>query len=128
MKVLLDTHTLLWFLNGDDEKLQETIRYIILNQENKTFVSIISFLEISIKISLGKLKLDEGFENLIEATIINGFKILDINLDHTLILSELEFIHRDPFDRILVSQAIVENLTILTKDDFIKNYNVKSIW
>ena len=63
-----------------------------------------------------------------KATIINGFEILDISLNHTLTLSELEFIHRDPFDRILVSQAMVENLTILTKDGYIKNYNVKSIW
>ena len=128
MKVLLDTHTLLWFLNGDDDKLPESVKDIILNQENKKFVSIISFLEISIKTSLGKLKLDNGFKNLIEATIFNGFEILDISLNHTLTLSELEFIHRDPFDRILVSQAIVENLTILTKDGYIKNYNVKSIW
>ena len=65
MKVLLDTHTLLWFLNGDDDKLPGSVKDIILNQENKKFVSIISFLEISIKTSLGKLKLDNGFENLI---------------------------------------------------------------
>ena len=91
-------------------------------------MSIASIWEIAIKSSLGKfsfaLGLDE-FYNLIDA---NGFEILQISMIHALHLSELEFIHRDPLDRLLIAQSISDNLILITKDQHIQRYSVKTIW
>lgn len=115
MQYLLDTHTFLWFLNGDSQ-LSEQARVNIENPQNFNFISIASIWEISIKLSLGKLSLDLTLEELVKEIIKNNFEILPINIDHILQLSKLENHHKDPFDRILISQALCENFEIISKD------------
>lgn len=127
MNVLLDTHTLLWFLNGDD-LLSNKARRAIEDRRNSVFVSIASFWEIAIKLSLRKLEYEYGLTKMYQLIEENGFVILPITFDHTLLVSSLEFIHRDPFDRIITAQAINEKMTILTKDANIAQYKVKTIW
>lgn len=127
MNILLDTHALIWFLNGDSQ-LSDKAKTEIENIDNDKIISIASIWEIAIKISLNKFRFEKGFKKLFELIEENGFEILPISFEHTLIVSNLEFIHRDPFDRILVSQCKSDNLVIITKDKNIKKYNIKTIW
>jgi len=127
MNVLLDTHALLWFLNGNNE-LSEKSRKAIEEINNDKFISIASLWEIAIKISLKKLEFKKGFKNIYRLIEENGFNILPISFEHTLIVSGLEFIHRDPFDRLLIAQAIHEKMIIITKDSNITKYHVKTLW
>jgi len=127
MNILLDTHTLIWFLNGD-EMLSNKVRTEIENNTNLKFVSIVSFWEIAIKMSLGKIELPHGLKKFMKLVEGNGFEILPISLEHTLAVSTLEFIHRDPFDRLLIAQSKVDKLTFATKDEHIQKYNIKTIW
>lgn len=127
MNILLDTHALIWFLNGDSQ-LSDKAKTEIENIDNDKIISIASIWEIAIKISLNKFRFDKGFKKLFELIEENGFEILPISFEHTLIVSNLEFIHRDPIDRILVSQCKSDNLVIITKDENIKKYNIKTIW
>jgi PIN domain nuclease of toxin-antitoxin system len=127
MNYLLDTHTLIWFLNGD-KLLSSKAKSIIENSKHNKFVSIASFWEIAIKLGLEKLEFDGDIAEIIELAENNNFEILPISVKHTIEYKGLEFIHRDPFDRMLVIQAIVEDFTILTKDEYISKYKVKSDW
>ena len=127
MDILLDTHAILWFLKGN-EKMPQTTRDTICNAENNKFVSIASLWEVAIKSSSGKLTLDSGIEGFIEAVENNGFSLLEIAPKHIKVATDLPFIHRDPFDRMLVAQAIVENMSIMTIDDNIQEYNINSVW
>jgi len=124
---ILDTHTLLWFLNGD-RLLSDNVKKLIEQKENKIYLSIASIWEIAIKISIKKLKHDKGFEHLLHLLKVNEIEILEINTNHLTKVIDLEFIHKDPFDRLIIAQGIIENLTILTKDRHIKNYKVNTIW
>ncbi len=125
--MLLDTHSLIWFLNGD-ENLSEKAKSVIEDPSNSKIVSIASIWEIAIKISLDKFRFPKGFKYFLEMIEDNGFEILPITFEHALELSALEFIHRDPFDRLLVAQCKCDNLVIVTKDDNIKHYKIKTIW
>jgi PIN domain nuclease of toxin-antitoxin system len=127
MDLLLDTHTLIWFLNGD-KQLSQKVRNEIENTNNKKVVSIASVWEIAIKTSLNKFNFPKGLKGIVELIHENNFEILPISINHTLLVSTLAFHHRDPFDRILVAQSQAESLTIATKDDNIKQYDVKTIW
>lgn len=127
MNFLLDTHSMIWFLKGD-AKLSQQAKETIENQHYVKSVSIASIWEIAIKISLGKFKFDKGFKEFLQLINDNGFDIIPILFEHAIIVSNLEFIHRDPFDRLIVSQAIFENLTIITKDEHIQKYPVKTLW
>jgi PIN domain nuclease of toxin-antitoxin system len=127
MNILLDTHTLIWFLNGD-EKLSSKARLAIENPKNTKIISIASIWEISIKISLDKFRFAQGFGNFLNLIEENGFEMLPISFEHTKMVSTLEFLHRDPFDRLLIAQGLCDNLTIATKDENIKLYKVKTIW
>jgi PIN domain nuclease of toxin-antitoxin system len=127
MDLLLDTHSLIWFLNGD-EKLTEKAKSAIEDPINAKIVSIVSIWEIAVKISLEKIKLPKGFKQFLDMIEDNGFEILPITFEHTIELSKLQFIHRNPFDRLLVSQCIVEKLIIVTKDENIKRYKITTIW
>ena len=123
---ILDTHTLIWFLNGD-KQLSDAARATIEKEANDKYVSVASLWEMAIKISLNKLEF-AGFPQLADLIAENGFEILPITFEHTLILAELEFIHSDPYDRILVAQGIVDRLTIITKDINIQKYPVGLLW
>ncbi len=127
MNYLLDTHTIIWFLNGD-EKLSNKSLNIIDNQDNLKFVSVATIWEIAIKISLDKFKFDKGFKKFLDLINDNGFELIPISFEHALIVSSMEFIHRDPFDRLIIAQAIADNLTIITRDEHIAKYNVNTIW
>ena len=128
MNVLLDTHTLLWFISGDDRTSQNA-RNIIESDSTKLFVSIASLWEIAIKVNIGKLDLHIPFKKLEKEILKNNFNLLPIEFKHTVQLSKLEDIHRDPFDRILISQALVENFTIITKDNAFSQYKgLKTSW
>jgi len=127
MDLLLDTHSLIWFLNGD-EKLSDKAKSAIEDSANSKIVSIASIWEIAIKISLNKFRFSKGFKHFLDMVEDNGFEILPITFEHALELSTLEYIHRDPFDRLLIAQCKSENLVIVTKDDNIKRYNIKTIW
>ena len=127
MRLLLDTHTLIWFINGD-ESLPKHVIKLIENPENDSFVSIASLWEIAIKISLGKLEFKKQFQHILKLLDQNGFQILPISFAHTYRVSNLEFIHRDPFDRIIVAQSIEEKMQIITKDRDINKYQVETTW
>ena len=128
MEYLLDTHTFLWFLEGN-ESLSEKARDVVSNPKNKTFISIASLWEIGIKISLGKLKLDIKLDELKLEIIKNEFEILPLDFEHIIELSRLDWVHRDPFDRILICQARIEKLTLISKDNNFKKYNkLKILW
>jgi PIN domain nuclease of toxin-antitoxin system len=124
--LLLDTHTFYWFIT-DDEKLPAVTKEMIETEEH-VFVSIASFWEMAIKESLGKLLLPTTVRDLMEDCAEYEFSILPINGLHLNRLKELPFIHRDPFDRILICQSQEEDLTIVTVDSNIVKYDVKTIW
>jgi PIN domain nuclease of toxin-antitoxin system len=127
MQYLLDTHALLWFLE-DDSQLPVKVSNEITNIDNKCYVSIASLWEIAIKINLGKLSIKFSFEKFASFLSDNDIEVLPIAFDHLTQLSSLEHHHRDPFDRIIIAQCMVENLTILTKDQYFPNYPVKIMW
>jgi PIN domain nuclease of toxin-antitoxin system len=127
MKILLDTHTFLWFLGGALE-LSKQAKKIIETLKNEKYISIASFWEISIKNSLGKLTLDVPFSELKTEVIKNSFQILPITFEDTLLLSTLPFYHNDPFDRIIISQAKRNNLTLLSRDSNFSLYNINLLW
>ena len=127
MDLLLDTHSLIWFLNGD-EKLSDQAKSAIEDPTNSKIVSIASIWEIAIKISLDKFRFPKGFKHFLDMVEDNGFEILPITFEHAIGLSTLEFIHRDPFDRLLIAQCMADKLIIVTKDDNIKRYNIRTIW
>ena len=124
MKNLLDTHIVLWFLNG--ERLPEKIKELIQSGEN--FVSVVSLWEVAIKMNLNKYTFNGGFQAFRELVKKNGFNILPIRDEYMAKLFDLPFIHRDPFDRLLVATTIVENMTIITADENIQKYDVSWIW
>ena len=127
MNYLLDTHTLIWFLNGDD-KLSKNAKEAIENPNNLKIVSIASIWEIAIKISLDKFRFEKGFKKFLELIENNGFEIIPITFEHAITVAALEFTHRDPFDRLIIAQAISDKLTIITKDEYIEKYDVKTLW
>ncbi len=127
MELLLDTHALIWFINGD-QKLPAKSIGIIENMEKKCFVSIASIWEIAIKISLNKLELNGGFDEIARIMKLHYIEILPVTFEHIQKLLELDFHHRDPFDRIIIAQAMVENLSIVSKDENFPKYKVPLIW
>ena len=118
---LLDTHTFLWFLNGDDQ-LSPKANNIIQDISIIKFISIASICEICIKLNLGKLKISFTLAQLKNEILKSGFEILPLDFEQIITLSTLENHHRDPFDRIIISQSIVEKLTIISKDSHFKSY------
>lgn len=131
MEYLIDTHTFLWFNNGS-KQINKNIKEILTSADNTIFLSMASIWEISIKNSLQKLELLGGFQSVISDIEINNFRILDINLNHIIIQNTLEFHHRDPFDRLIISQGISENINTLSNDNIFDKYltytSIKRIW
>jgi PIN domain nuclease of toxin-antitoxin system len=127
MNLLLDTHTLIWFFNGDI-LLSEKAKRSIIEIQHRKFVSIVSVWEIAIKISLNKLTFDGKTKGFLDLINNNGFELLSIDKNYILELEILPFIHRDPFDRLLIATAISENMHIVTADTNIQKYSVNYIW
>jgi PIN domain nuclease of toxin-antitoxin system len=127
MDLLLDTHSFIWFVENDTQLTVEA-RNTIENHSNDIYISIAGLWEMAIKISLGKLQISISFETLLIKLIDLGFKILPITTEHILVLSKLEFHHRDPFDRLLICQSKVENIPIVSKDDIFDSYDIHRLW
>lgn len=128
MRLLLDTHSFLWFLL-DIPKLSPRARELIVDPTNEIETSPASFWEIAIKISLGKYSLPEPYEVFIEREIAgNQFRILPIEPKHTAVLTTLPYHHRDPLDRLLIAQAMVEQISIVSGDSKFDAYPIQRLW
>jgi PIN domain nuclease of toxin-antitoxin system len=128
MRILLDTHTFLWFITGDP-KLSGAARKAIENVAHEKHISVITAWEIAIKWSLGKLTLARPFDVLIPQQIQqNGFLWLPLELTHLIVLAALPFHHRDPFDRSLVAQALKEGMPLVSVDPALDGYGIVRIW
>ena len=123
---LLDTHTLLWYLNNSNQ-LSNMARNTINNEDN-IFVSIISFWEIALKKYLGKLSFSCSITEIEELCLKKNIKILSIKSSHLDELANLPTIHNDPFDRLIIAQTKIENLILITKDKIIPKYGIRIIW
>ena len=127
MKLLLDTHALIWFVE-DKSELPRSIKNEIEQESNQIYVSMASLWEIAIKMKLGKLDLSKSIEEIMGATLQNGFELLPILPEHIVRLSALDFFHRDPFDRMIIAQGLDEQMTIVGKDEIFDSYGVHRIW
>jgi PIN domain nuclease of toxin-antitoxin system len=128
MKILLDTHTFLWWVT-DDPKLSIIAKNIIANPDIEVYFSVVSAWEIIIKVGTGKLTLSESPDIYIPSRVAsNHFEILHLDMRHILSFNSLPNFHKDPFDRLLIDQAIEEDLSIVTIDRLIMQYPVKNIW
>jgi PIN domain nuclease of toxin-antitoxin system len=127
MQLLLDTHAFIWFINGD-KKLSSKVNKAVTNIKNTCFISIASIWEIAIKYANGKLELESDFDAIAGFLADNEIQILPIDFEHVQQLLKLEDFHRDPFDRVIIAQAMTEGLTIATKDEQFVNYKVALLW
>lgn len=126
MKQLLDTHSFLWFIAGNP-KISPKLRSQIENNDN--LLSIASIWEIAIKSSLGKLNLGMSIPDLVKEQVVNnGIELLDITIEHLAVVANLPLHHRDPFDRLIIAQAIVEEIPIVGLDRVFDSYPIERIW
>lgn len=128
MRALIDTHVFLWWNAGDD-RLSKRARAFISDTSNEIVVSAASAWEIALKAARGRLELPLPPERYVpERMSQDGFVALDIQLGHVLSAAALPPHHADPFDRVLIAQAIAEGVPIVTADETIKHYQVETIW
>ncbi len=124
MRILLDTHVLIWLVEGD-KNLSTVARSAIEDQDNSLYLSIASLWEITIKLSLGKLDLQLSVDEMVESFLIpGGIEILQIQTRHLSILRDLPLHHRDPFDRMIIAQAKSEKMTLVSADGLLDQYGV----
>ena len=123
MKYLLDTHTFLWFIGGNNE-LSQQAKGVIQKPENAMYLSIASFWEIAIKLSIGKLAIDLSFDELKKEADNNDFRLLPIQFEDTRILTTLELFHKDPFEKSKKKSYIIENRVVCESErpDFFNLY------
>lgn len=131
MKILLDTHTFLWYVTGDSQ-LSDKAQSYLDNRDNLRYVSVATLWEIAIKYSIGKLTLREPYEILIPRLLqVNQFNLLHLSTEHLSHVANLSFPnlkHKDPFDRLLVSQSQVEDIPLLSVDQKLDAYGVNRLW
>ena len=128
MRVLLDTSTFLWWIT-DSDRLSDRVREVIGAGANEVWFSAVSSWEIVIKAGLGRVTLPGEPEQFLPKQLTaNAFQVLPIHLRHTFRVATLPPIHRDPFDRLLIAQALTENLTILSSDTRLKGYPARVVW
>ena len=128
MKILLDTHAMYWYIDGDPT-LSATARTLVQDASNEVLISPASYWEIAIKISIGKWRLNRTYEEFIDIGLNQyGFQILAILPAHTARLIGLPFHHKDPFDRLLAAQALAEGIAIVSADEVFDQYGVRRIW
>jgi PIN domain nuclease of toxin-antitoxin system len=128
MKLLLDTCTFLWSV-GDAKRLPRKVAELILAQDNEVFFSAASAWEIVIKHAIGRLELSGSVDRFVQdERAAAGFEPLPIDEESAVHIARLPLLHRDPFDRMLVSQAIVHGMTILTPDPLITQYPARTAW
>ncbi|MDP4200183.1 MAG: type II toxin-antitoxin system VapC family toxin [Bacteroidota bacterium] len=125
MNLLLDTQSFLWYVMGD-ARLPQIARSYIEDPSNPYQISVASLWELAIKDGSGKLRLDVSFHELVDQYVLgSGLTILPISVDHLLELRRLPHHHRDPFDRIIIAQSIVEELTVITTDSQFEKYPIR---
>ncbi len=128
MNFLLDTHAFLWWIN-DDSRLSPAARVIMSSRENELFLSAASGWEMIIKSQIGRLLLPGDPAGFISRQLsLNEIRALPIMMSHALHYHTLPLLHRDPFDRMIVAQSQIENLSILSADPMISHYDVKVVW
>ena len=128
MQLLLDTHSFIWW-SINSEKLSLTGQDLLFDRNNRLFLSVASVWEMQIKLQLGKLQLNPSLQELIKNQItINNLEILSIDLAHIWTLATLIHYHKDPFDRLLISQSITEIMPILSIDEIFDRFPVQRIW
>jgi PIN domain nuclease of toxin-antitoxin system len=126
MQFLLDTHSFLWFANGD-ARLSDFARSVIADDANNVFVSVASVWEMAIKVRIGKLELDEQL-SIFLARELPEFEVLHISVEHAVKTASLSLHHRDPFDRLLAAQALLDELPLISIDAIFDNYGVERLW
>ena len=128
MKLLLDTHTVMWFYLADP-RLPATATKVIMDSANEKWVSPASYWEIAIKISTGKYRLAQSYEDFWRNAIdANGFKIVPILPRQTSALTTMHYHHRDPFDRLIIAQALAEGMSVVGADPIFDAYGVTRLW
>ena len=128
MRLILDTHTFLWWIT-DDHRLSSRARHVIGDPSNELFLSAASAWEIAIKTKLGRLRLRERADRFIPDQLSrNSISPLPIEMSHALHTARLPDIHRDPFDRLIIAQSLLEKAPIVTADRVIRKYKVETIW
>jgi PIN domain nuclease of toxin-antitoxin system len=128
MRLLLDTHTLIWFFAGDSQ-LSSIAPILIEDEDNNKLLSVASVWEMAIKKSQGNLNFTLPFQEYIEEKLSwEDFNLLNINLDHLNAIVTMPFHHKDPFDRLIVAQAMVEGIPVLSKDSAFDAYSINRIW
>ena len=128
MKLLLDSHVLIWW-SSSSEKLSKNVYDLIDDTNNTLLFSIASVWEMQIKLQLGKLNLNSNLPDLIDnQKRVNNLQILPIELNHIYALNNLPSHHKDPFDRLLIAQAIVEQIAIVSIDEVFNNYPIQRLW
>jgi PIN domain nuclease of toxin-antitoxin system len=128
MRLLLDTHAFIWMLDKP-ERLSPKAHALLADGSNELILSVVSVWEMQIKIQLGKLKFTVPLRELVESQRqTNGVQILPVELEHVLALDALPAHHKDPFDRLLVAQASVEDASLVSRDPLFSSYPVKLLW
>jgi PIN domain nuclease of toxin-antitoxin system len=128
VKILIDTHVFIWYIQNS-ERLTSSVATLINDGSNEILFSIASIWEMAIKQSTGKLNLGVPYISFIaEQMKLNNIELLPISLNHIDVVTTLPFHHRDPFDRILIAQAIAENILLVSADSVFSLYPVQSMW
>jgi PIN domain nuclease of toxin-antitoxin system len=128
MTLLLDAHTFLWFV-WDEVQLTNDAKALIVNPTNQKLISTATYWEIAIKVSIGKLDLGEPYRAFMHREIArNHFDLLHVSVDHAAAVSVLPFHHRDPFDRMLIAQAMVEQIPIVSGNRAFDAYSITRLW
>ncbi len=127
MKYLLDTHAILW-LAANAPFLSSKAKHAILDHNNEKYVSIVSAWEVAIKLGTQKLELEGGLPEFFRMIDENGFILLGIEREYLNCVQTLPFFHKDPFDRLLIATALLENLTLISIDENIQKYDVTWLW
>lgn len=127
MKLLLDTHAFLWLVAGD-RRLSPTARRVLAAPKAQPLLSLASVWELAIKSSLGRLTLPEPLDTYLAKKLSTNLRLLSVDLSHVVAVERLPFHHQDPFDRLLVAQALSERLPIVMRDREIRKYGVEVVW
>ncbi len=127
MKLLLDTHVVIWAVL-DSKRLPTSVKAHIDKPFNRCFVSMASLWEMSIKHSLGRLEFQAPLDEVYRIITDSGFELLPISPSHLLRNASLPFHHQDPFDRLIIAQAISEHMTVVSKDRMFPPYGVRLLW
>lgn len=127
MNLLLDSHVFLWLMN-EPERVPGQVLAACENGENELYFSIASVWELQIKMGIGKLRFERPLARIVEEQIANGVEILPVKLPHLWQLTDLPRVHNDPFDRVLIAQAVVEDMHLISADRVFSSYPVKLFW